>query len=111
MIVAVLAGSSRSEVARRYGVSQGWISRQMARYGEDGEAAFEPRSRRPHSSPTATPTRRLAATAMAPITWPRGACGTGTGGLTRVGGIGPVGAAMVLGEVADVARSASRHHT
>ena len=55
MITAVLSGSSQSEVARTYGVSQGWISRLMTRYGEDGEAAFEPRSRCPNSSPAATP--------------------------------------------------------
>ena len=55
VITAVLAGDTQSEVARRYGVSQGWISRLMARYRVEGEAAFEPRSRRPHSSPTAIP--------------------------------------------------------
>jgi transposase InsO family protein len=55
VITAVLAGSSQSEVARTYGVSQSWISRLMARYAAEGEAAFEPRSRRPHSSPRATP--------------------------------------------------------
>src|SRR5215210_7812600 len=55
VITAVLAGQSQSEVARSYGVSQGWISRLMTRYGEEGEAAFEPRSRRPASSPQATP--------------------------------------------------------
>ena len=55
VITAVLAGSSQSEVARTYGVSQSWISRLMARYATEGEAAFEPRSRRPHSSPRATP--------------------------------------------------------
>jgi transposase InsO family protein len=54
VITAVLAGSSQSEVARSYGVSQGWISRLMARYRAEGESAFEPRSRRPHSSPNAT---------------------------------------------------------
>jgi len=54
VITAVLAGSSQSEVARTYDVSQGWISRLMARYREEGEAAFEPRSRRPHTSPNAT---------------------------------------------------------
>ena len=54
VITAVLAGASQSEVAQRYQVSQGWISRLMARYREEGEAAFEPRSRRPHSSPNAT---------------------------------------------------------
>jgi len=54
VITAVLAGSSQSEVARTYGVSQGWISRLMARYRAEGEAAFEPVSRAPHTSPTAT---------------------------------------------------------
>ncbi|WP_201931378.1 IS481 family transposase [Nocardioides donggukensis] len=53
MITAVLAGETQSEVARRYGVSQGWVSRLMARYRREGEAAFEPQSRRPHSSPSA----------------------------------------------------------
>ena len=55
VIAAVLAGSTQSEVARTYGVTQGWVSRLMARYREEGEAAYEPRSRRPHSSPNATP--------------------------------------------------------
>jgi transposase InsO family protein len=55
VITAVLAGESQSEVARRYGVSQPWISRLVARYRLEGEAAFEPRSRRPHTSPNAIP--------------------------------------------------------
>jgi transposase len=55
VITAVLAGDSQSEVARRYNVSQGWISKLMARYASDGEAAFEPLSRAPKSSPRATP--------------------------------------------------------
>ena len=55
VITAVLAGSSQSEVARTYGVSQGWISRLMKRYEAEGEEAFEPRSRAPKNSPTATP--------------------------------------------------------
>src|SRR5215218_5891234 len=55
VITAVLAGTSQSEVARTYGVSQGWISRLMARYRDEGEAAYEPRSRQPLTSPTATP--------------------------------------------------------
>jgi transposase InsO family protein len=55
VIAAVLAGHSQSEVAGTYGVSQGWISRLMARYQADGEAAFEPLSRAPKTSPTATP--------------------------------------------------------
>ena len=55
VITAVLAGQSQSEVARTYGVSQGWISKLMARYRLEGEAAFEPLSRAPVSSPGATP--------------------------------------------------------
>jgi len=54
VITAVLKGQSQSEVARTYGVSQGWVSRLMARYAEEGEAAFEPRSRRPKTAPNAT---------------------------------------------------------
>ena len=54
VITAVRAGASQSQAARDYGVSQGWISRLMARYALEGEAAFEPRSRRPHRSPNAT---------------------------------------------------------
>jgi transposase InsO family protein len=48
----VVEGRSQSEVARAYGVSQSWISRLVKRYRRDGEAAFEPRSRRPHTCPT-----------------------------------------------------------
>ena len=56
VITAVLVeGRSQSQVARDYGVSQGWISRLVARYTLEGDAAFEPRSRRPHSSPTRLP--------------------------------------------------------
>ena len=49
----VVQGRSQSEVARSYGVSQGWVSRLVARYRTEGEAAFEPRSRRPLHSPQA----------------------------------------------------------
>lgn len=59
VITAVLAGSSQSEVAREYGVSQGWVSRLMARWRREGEAAFEPRSRRPHTSPRAIPDEQV----------------------------------------------------
>jgi transposase InsO family protein len=51
----VLEGRGVREVARAYGVSPGWVSRLVARYRDEGEAAFEPRSRRPHRSPRATP--------------------------------------------------------
>ena len=56
VITAVIVeGRSQSEVAREYGVSQGWISRLVKRYRLQGEAAFEPGSRRPHTSPTRLP--------------------------------------------------------
>ncbi|KRE37371.1 transposase [Janibacter sp. Soil728] len=55
VITAVLSGQSQAEVARTYGVSQGWISRLMARYRDEGDAAFEPRSRRPKTTPNANP--------------------------------------------------------
>ena len=48
----VVEGRSQSEVACACGVSQSWISRLVARYQVEGEVAFEPRSRRPHTSPT-----------------------------------------------------------
>jgi transposase InsO family protein len=54
VITAVVTeGRSQGEVARAYGVSQGWVSRLVARYREEGEGAFEPRSRRPKTSPNA----------------------------------------------------------
>jgi transposase InsO family protein len=49
----VIEGRSQAEVARDCGVSKGWVSKLVARYRDEGEAAFEPRSRRPHRSPTA----------------------------------------------------------
>jgi transposase InsO family protein len=56
VITAVVTeGRSQGEVARAYGVSQGWVSRLVARYRAEGEAAFGPRSRRPKTSPRAIP--------------------------------------------------------
>src|SRR5690606_12125585 len=51
----VIEGRSQAEVARAYGVSKGWVSKLIARYREEGEAAFEARSRRPRTSPSALP--------------------------------------------------------
>jgi transposase InsO family protein len=56
IITAVITeGRSQHEVARAYGVNQSWVSRLVARYRSEGEAAFQPRSRRPNTSPTAIP--------------------------------------------------------
>jgi transposase InsO family protein len=51
----VVEGRSKSEVARDYGVSRQWVQTLVARFLAEGEAAFEPRSRRPRSSPRRTP--------------------------------------------------------
>ena len=53
----VVEGRSKSEVARDYGVSRRWVQTLVARYQAEGEAAFEPHSRRPRSNP-----RRIAGT-------------------------------------------------
>ena len=42
-----------SEVARSYGVARSWVCTLLDRYRDEGEAAFEPRSRRPKTSPSA----------------------------------------------------------
>ena len=43
------------DVAAQYGVSESWLFELLARYKAEGEAAFEPRSRRPHDVPPTTP--------------------------------------------------------
>jgi len=47
------------DVAAQYGVSQSWLFELLARYKAEGEAAFDPHSRRPHSVPTTTPTETI----------------------------------------------------
>jgi transposase len=49
-----------AEVAARYGVHRSWVYKLKARYQADGDAAFEPRSRRPKTSPTAIPPTTVA---------------------------------------------------
>src|ERR1700749_654908 len=49
-----------SEVARTYGVARSWIYALLARHREEGEAAYEPRSRPPATSPRATPDATVA---------------------------------------------------
>jgi len=43
------------EVAATYGVSTSWLYELLARYRDEGDAAFEPRSRCPKTTPNATP--------------------------------------------------------
>lgn len=47
----VVEGRSKSEVARDYGVSRRWVQTLVARYAVEGELAYEPHSRRPHTNP------------------------------------------------------------
>jgi len=47
-----LEGLSQADTARLYDVSEATGSRLIARYRTEGDAAFEPKSRRPHTSPT-----------------------------------------------------------
>jgi transposase InsO family protein len=44
-----------AEVVATYGVSRSWLYELLARYRDEGEAALEPRSRAPKTSPGATP--------------------------------------------------------
>ena len=49
----VVEGRTANEVARCYGVSRSWVYELVAGYRAEGDAAFEQRSRRPKTSPTA----------------------------------------------------------
>jgi transposase InsO family protein len=51
----VVEGRTQAEVAQSCGVSPGRVSKLVARYRAEGEAAFEARSRRPKTSPRALP--------------------------------------------------------
>lgn len=48
----VVEGRTHAEVAAQYGYSRSWVTRLVARYRKEGDAAFQPRSRRPNTSPT-----------------------------------------------------------
>ncbi len=50
----VVSGASPSQLARSHPISRSWLFRLLARYKQGGYAAVEPRSRRPHSTPTRT---------------------------------------------------------
>jgi transposase InsO family protein len=50
----VVEGRRPAEVAATYGVARSWIYELVARYRTEGDTAFEPRSRRPKTSPNAT---------------------------------------------------------
>jgi len=51
----VLEKRSVRDVAAQYQVARSWIYELVARYRAEGDTAFEPRSRRPRTSPSGTP--------------------------------------------------------
>lgn len=53
ILSVIVEGRTQADTARRYGVSPSWVSKLIARYHAEGDAAFLPRSRRPKRSPTA----------------------------------------------------------
>jgi transposase InsO family protein len=56
LVITAVVAENRPvpEVAATYGVSRSWVYELLARYRLEGDAAFEPRSRRPASNPNAT---------------------------------------------------------
>ena len=52
ILSVVLEGRTQAQTARLYGVSESWVSKLVARWRAEGDAAFQARSRRPGSSPT-----------------------------------------------------------
>ena len=48
----VVEGRTHADVAAQYGLSRSWVTRLVDRYRTEGDTAFEPKSRRPHTSPT-----------------------------------------------------------
>ena len=48
----VVEGRTHADAAREYGVSRSWVSRLVARWRVEGDAAYQPRSRRPNTSPS-----------------------------------------------------------
>ena len=51
----VIENRTVRDVTATYGVSESWLFELLARYKAEGEAAFEPRSRRPKRVPRTTP--------------------------------------------------------
>ena len=55
ILSVVLEGRSQAVVAHEFSLSEATVSRWVSRYRTEGEAAFEPRSRRPNTSPARAP--------------------------------------------------------
>ena len=48
----VVEGRTHADGASEYGVSRSWVTRLVARWRVEGDAAYQPRSRRPRTSPS-----------------------------------------------------------
>jgi transposase InsO family protein len=56
LVVSVVSqGLGVRATAKKYGVSPAWVCTLVKRYRQEGPAALEPRSKRPHSNQNATP--------------------------------------------------------
>ena len=55
ILSVVVEGRTQAETARQHKVSESTVSRWVARYRAEGDTAFETRSRRPRTAPTAIP--------------------------------------------------------
>ena len=52
ILSVVLEGRTQAQTARLYGVSEGWVSKLVARWRAEGDTAFQAQSRRPGNSPS-----------------------------------------------------------
>jgi transposase InsO family protein len=61
LVITAITVEKRSvaEVVAQYGLARSWVYELLARYRLEGEAAFEPRSRRPKTAPRATPAQTV----------------------------------------------------
>lgn len=55
ILAVTIENKTQAEAAQAYRVSEATVSRWMARYRSEGDAAFEPRSTRPHTNPNRIP--------------------------------------------------------
>ncbi len=55
VLSVVEQGMSKADAARKFGVSRRWVHTLVERYEDGGLDALEPRSRKPHTSSSATP--------------------------------------------------------
>lgn len=63
-------GRTKSEVARDYRITRYWVQQLVKRYAAEGETAFQPRPRRPHSNGRSASTWKTGSSGSA-RSWPR----------------------------------------